>query len=320
MNTATTRKNPMKNQTLFTLGLLAAAALAGCAGMPASNARLEQARVDYRSVQADPRALEHSGAEARLAAEALAKADAAWRADESEGRVNHLAYLSTQQSATARATMDKLSARAMVDSASAERDKIQLAARTREADAAQKSASQARGDAAVAQADAAAAQRSAEMARADTLQAQLQSQLIADRNRQLLDQLKDLDARSTPRGLVISLEDVLFDTDKAALRPAGLSKVGRLAQVLKNNGQRRVLIEGFTDSTGSASYNQALSGERAEAVRGALLGQGIAMERVSARAYGESAPVADNATAAGRQMNRRVEIVLSDDSGNIIPR
>jgi outer membrane protein OmpA-like peptidoglycan-associated protein len=80
------------------------------------------------------------------------------------------------------------------------------------------------------------------------------------------------------------------------------------------------MIEGFTDSTGSANRNQDLSNERAGSVRTALLGMGIATDRISSRGYGESYPAAGNDTAAGRQLNRRVEVIVSDENGNITPR
>jgi outer membrane protein OmpA-like peptidoglycan-associated protein len=94
----------------------------------------------------------------------------------------------------------------------------------------------------------------------------------------------------------------------------------KLAMLLQQNPQRTVLIEGFTDSTGTAPHNQDLSERRANAVRSALMAQGVAPERIATRGYGESYPVAANETAANRQLNRRVEIVLSDDSGRTVAR
>ena len=94
----------------------------------------------------------------------------------------------------------------------------------------------------------------------------------------------------------------------------------KLATVLQQNPQRTVLIEGFTDSTGTAAHNQELSERRANVVRSALLEQGVAAERISTRGFGESNPIATNETAANRQLNRRVEIVLSDDKGIVIAR
>ncbi|WP_168708488.1 OmpA family protein [Hydrogenophaga sp. PAMC20947] len=99
-----------------------------------------------------------------------------------------------------------------------------------------------------------------------------------------------------------------------------MHRVDQLAAVLNEFPQRYALVEGFTDSTGSAGHNLALSGERADSVRSALIRQGIAMERVSARGYGETSPVASNDNATGRQLIRRVEIVLSDDRSRLIAR
>ena len=111
---------------------------------------------------------------------------------------------------------------------------------------------------------------------------------------------------------------MLFATDVARLNANGLVMAQRLATVLQQNPQRTVLIEGFTDSTGKTQYNQELSERRAMAVGEALLAQGVARERIRQRGYGESYPVAANDTAQNRQLNRRVEIVLSDDRG-VIP-
>ncbi|MDO9561865.1 MAG: OmpA family protein, partial [Bradyrhizobium sp.] len=133
-------------------------------------------------------------------------------------------------------------------------------------------------------------------------------------------QLKELDAKKTERGMVITLGDVLFAVNRAQLSAGGVRNVQKLADFLNQYPQRKVLIEGHTDSTGSRSINQPLSEQRAEAVRSALAGMGISGDRIETRGYAEAYPVASNNTAAGRQLNRRVEIILSDDSGTIVPR
>jgi len=176
---------------------------------------------------------------------------------------------------------------------------MRLDARTTEADTAQRNA-------ATAQRQSEASQRLVQDAEA--------------RSRQLEVQLKELDAKKTARGLVITLSDVLFDTDQAQLKSGGMRGVQKLAGVLKEYPQRNVLVEGFTDSTGSDSHNQDLSDRRAKAVRTALLDTGIGADRITNRGYGETFPVASNATASGRQLNRRVEIVVSDDGKVIAPR
>lgn len=133
--------------------------------------------------------------------------------------------------------------------------------------------------------------------------------------------LKELNAKKTERGLVITLSgDVLFRTNKAQLQAGGLRNVQKLADFLNQYPQYKVLVEGHTDSIGSNSANQALSDRRAYTVRTALNDMGISGDRIRTRGYADAYPVAGNNTAAGRQLNRRVEIILSDANGDIVPR
>jgi outer membrane protein OmpA-like peptidoglycan-associated protein len=119
---------------------------------------------------------------------------------------------------------------------------------------------------------------------------------------------------------VVTIGDVLFDLDKASLKAEGISTLRKLADVMQQNPERTVLVEGFTDSTGTASHNQELSQRRANTVATALASMGVERERVAMRAYGEAFPVAPNDTSANRQRNRRVEIVLSNEGASIPPR
>ena len=114
--------------------------------------------------------------------------------------------------------------------------------------------------------------------------------------------------------------DLLFDTGSAHLNPGGLRVVDRLIEFMNAYPQRRVSIEGFTDSTGNPVSNQVLSERRASAVRLALIDRGIDPARLVARGYGEDYPVASNTNPVGRQLNRRVEIVISDANGAIASR
>jgi outer membrane protein OmpA-like peptidoglycan-associated protein len=124
------------------------------------------------------------------------------------------------------------------------------------------------------------------------------------RSRQLEAQLTALEARKTDRGMVITLGDVLFDTNQAQLKSGGMRNVQKLADFFRQYPQRTLMIEGFTDSIGSASSNQDLSERRAGSVRTALLDMGISRDRMTSRGYGESYPAAGNDTATGRQLNR----------------
>lgn len=130
----------------------------------------------------------------------------------------------------------------------------------------------------------------------------------------------ELNAKQTDRGMTISLGDVLFDTNKSQLKPGGAREVKKLAQFLRENPQRNISIEGFTDSQGSEEHNLALSERRANAVKDELVDSGIDAQRITSKGFGESYPVADNGTSAGRQMNRRVEIVISDEGKQVTPR
>ena len=150
--------------------------------------------------------------------------------------------------------------------------------------------------------------------------AQRRAEEALRRAQELAAQVDDLQAKLTNRGLVLTLGDVLFDTGQATLKPGGARAVDRLVAFLNDYPQRTVLVEGFTDEVGSETTNQRLSERRADAVRQSLLSSGIAASRIRTRGYGEAYPVASNANAAGRQQNRRVEVVISDDNGTIPDR
>lgn len=193
-----------------------------------------------------------------------------------------------------------------VAKAGKERDQMRLDQRTNEADRASLRADQANVATQIAQNETASAQ--AKMQQAQARAAQLEAQLA------------DLAAKKTERGMVITLGDVLFGSDLARLSPDGMRTAQKLADVLQQNPQRTVLIEGFTDSTGAAAHNQELSERRATAVRTALQELGVGRDRVAVRGYGESYPVVANDTTSNRQLNRRVEIVFSDANGRVSQR
>jgi len=115
------------------------------------------------------------------------------------------------------------------------------------------------------------------------------------------------------RGLVLTLGDLMFDEGKSSLPPSAMTAIDRLAQLMTVYPERSVRIEGHTDSAGDDSANQVLSERRAVAVRDALLARGVDATRIEAVGYGETRPIADNGTPAGRQKNRRIDIVLSDE-------
>ena len=116
--------------------------------------------------------------------------------------------------------------------------------------------------------------------------------------------------RETSRGIVISLSDILFDVNKATLKPGAQSNIGRIAAVLKQYPDKQIAVEGHTDATGADAYNQRLSEDRAAAVRASLVAGGVDPASITSKGLGETQPVATNDTPAGRQQNRRVEVVV----------
>lgn len=126
-------------------------------------------------------------------------------------------------------------------------------------------------------------------------------------------QMKELQAKSTERGMVLTLGDVLFDSSKAELKPGAMSNISRIAEFMKQYPERVALVEGHTDNMGDPDYNMDLSRDRAFEVRQALVAQGVSSSRISTRGYGMARPVTNNQTSSGRQTNRRVEIIFPDD-------
>jgi len=129
-----------------------------------------------------------------------------------------------------------------------------------------------------------------------------------------------LNAKQTDRGTLVTFGDVLFDFNKAELKSSAFPNITKLAQFLQENPERKVIVEGYTDSVGSASYNQSLSERRAGSVRMALVRAGVDPARVVSQGYGKEYPVADNSSNSGRAQNRRVEVTISNDNQPVAPR
>jgi outer membrane protein OmpA-like peptidoglycan-associated protein len=141
-------------------------------------------------------------------------------------------------------------------------------------------------------------------------QAQQTAREATTRATQLEQELKALQAKETARGLELTLGDVLFEPNHATLKPGAMRQLYQLVEFLRQNPDRHEVIEGHTDSTGSESHNLVLSEQRAEAVSNFLIDNGISPDRLATRGYGEAYPIASNDNAAGRQQNRRVEMVV----------
>jgi outer membrane protein OmpA-like peptidoglycan-associated protein len=272
-------------------GLLVVGSLVGggcTAGSPP--VALEQARTAYAQAERTPEVVANAPVPLQEANQALRRAERVWADDHDTEEVQHLAALASQRVEIAKAAAEKKVAEAQIQQATEERDRVLLDARTREAQRAQGEATRAQQQ----------AQTATSQAQAATSQVQ-----------QLQQELAALQAKQTDRGLVLTLGDVLFETGKADLRPGALRNLYPLVTFLQKYPERRVLIEGHTDSVGSEAYNLELSERRADAVRDFLLQNGVKAAQLTARGYGKASPVASNDTAEGRQQNRRVELIIS---------
>jgi outer membrane protein OmpA-like peptidoglycan-associated protein len=319
--------------TSLAAALVLALGLAGCQTRPPTNADLEQARtaVQLATTQAD--AARAGQIDVQRAREALARAETAWK-DRDDESTRHWSYLARQRAEVAQAVARQARDEERLKNASTERERVRLEARTREAEQAGRRASSAEQQAQAARQQAQSAQAQAQSAQAQARSAQSSAALAQQQSQQLRDQaaqsaeraaalerdLQALQARKTDRGMVVTLGDVLFQTGRAELAPGALRSAEQLAAVLQQYPERRVLVEGFTDSVGSEDFNRALSQRRAEAFANALRARGVEPARITVQGQGESWPVANNATPAGRQLNRRVEVLFSDPQGGFASR
>jgi outer membrane protein OmpA-like peptidoglycan-associated protein len=323
----------MQKKLYFPMSLIAVAILSGCSSVP-KNASLTEAHSSYNNARSSPQVTSLAAVELKDASDTLNKADSALNKGENDATVDHLAYIARQQVEIAQETAKRKTSELAITNAGVKRDKVRLEARIAEADVAkqqvvvmQEKADQQTAELAERTAEADAAEQQVANARkiadqqaaalaAANVNAAFDKAIIAQQEIQL----NELNAKKTERGQVITLGDVLFSSNKAHLKSGGTRNVQKLADFLKQYPQNKVLIEGYTDSTGSESLNQKLSDRRANTVRTELIGMGISSDRVITFGYGERYPVASNDTATSRQLNRRVEIIISDDKGNIAPR
>ena len=247
--------------------------LAACAVSPPPNPpALEQARAAYSAAQADSEVLRHAAAELDVAARALAEAENSKTGEEAA----HRAYLAEQRARIAR---ELGHARA--------NERMALEARLRDAEEA----------------------RDRALARAKEIEQERDlSDRLAAQVRRLQAQVAELKARETGQGWILTLgSDLLFDVGQARLKPGGRRAITNLAKFMSQHAERKIVIEGFTDNSGSPQANQRLSERRAAAVR-----EGIEPARIEARGLGAAYPVASNDNTGGRQLNRRVEILIGE--------
>src|SRR5688572_10432500 len=283
----------------------AAAIASGCATTPKRPPGSEEVRAKLTALQSDSQL-------APLAPDALREAETAVKFAETpqpdKVLAQHRVYIADRKVETARALAEARSAEQERAALNQQMERVRLDARTREAE-------KARTEAQVAREESLRTRAEAEAARNEALAAQRAAGELQQQAAQLQEELALLQARPTDRGLVLTLGDTLFPTGKAELKPGATANLDRLKEFLAEYPERTAVIEGYTDSAGSEEFNQELSQRRADAVKRYLVERGVESARLQSAGRGESAPVADNDTAAGRQQNRRVEVIISEAPG-----
>jgi outer membrane protein OmpA-like peptidoglycan-associated protein len=262
----------------------------------------ERMRLDARTREAD-RAR-------RDASVARSQAELA-RQDAMNSRMTAEQALVEKQRAAERAEAARADAQSARSDASSARTEAELA--RSDAQSARSAAEIAASERQAAEQQAAAARAQEQQARQNAEAARADADAARQKNEELRQRIAELDAKATERGLIVTLGDVLFETAKADLKGGASANLGKLARFLNEYSERSVIIEGHTDNVGREDYNLGLSQRRADSVRNFLIAQGVAASRISATGMGEAVPVADNGSSTGRQQNRRVEVIISND-------
>ena len=290
-----------KRYTGLAASVMAVTLLSGCAGNPSSDGALSRAQAAYQVASTDPKVAQAAPEQLRKASADIDQSAALQKQGADQADVDHYANLAIQQVEIAQQLTSADASQAYVKQAGNQRNRVLLQASQQQTQQAQAAAQDANAQNQQAQLQAAAATATADQ--------------VTQQNVLLQQQLADLNAKQTDRGMVLTLGNVLFDTNKADLKSGSEQSLDKLTEFLRDNPTRNVKVEGYTDNTGEVDYNLTLSTRRAEAVRSALVSDGLDPRRAVTRGFGVGYPVASNDSASGRQQNRRVEIVISDANG-----
>jgi outer membrane protein OmpA-like peptidoglycan-associated protein len=337
------------------LTVVAALFAASCATIDVPTPALQEARMTVRAAENDSAVVSGAPLEFKRATESLDRANHALASGEPVAEIDHYAYLANRRGQTAIALGAAKSNEAAIKAAEVDRERARADVRTLEAQIARTDATAQRAQAAIAQQQASSAQQQASAAQqqanlaqqqasasrqqadeaarqavafqaqaaasqSQAAQSRAQAESADARAADLQRQLADLEAQKTDRGRVVTLGDVLFEFNRADVKPAARMQLGKLAEFLRQFPERRVLIEGYTDNVGSAAYNDQLSGRRADSIRTQLALLGVNADRMGAVGYGKEYPVASNTTDTNRALNRRVEVIISDTDQPVRPR
>jgi outer membrane protein OmpA-like peptidoglycan-associated protein len=258
--------------------------LAACS-TPKPDAALTQAEAQVNTAANDADVVNYANPQLQTAQQSLSQANAALKDGDTAGE-DHYAFLASRYAQTAEQIARQKKAQQVVQAAPLTREQVLRQNAQAEAERARQQAAQ------------------------QTEQARQQAAAAEQRAK------AEAEAARSKQGLVLTPRDILFQPGQATLDARATAELHQVADYLKANPDRRVLIEGFTDSTGSATLNEQLSKERADAVRLALAGDGVDPSRIEIRGMGPSEPIASNGNVAGRLLNRRVAIVISNADGS----
>jgi len=264
--------------------------------------QLAQARAVYEAAKNKPSVEVYAPIPLLEAGKAMSLADQAKNAD----AISHLSYIAEKRSLIAMTIAEGKVADNETQLFDRERTELLLMKSEWEAKVANQELEKVRLEAAIKSRELDVVKREAE-ARASEAEAK------AREAEKLMRELSDLKAKQTERGIVLTIGDVLFATGKADITSAAKRSLDKLAEFLTAQPERNVVIEGYTDSVGSDKFNLDLSGKRAESAKTELTVRGIRPERIITRGLGKISPVASNATAEGRQLNRRVEVIILNE-------
>lgn len=262
-----------------------------CASTPENADQVSDLRDRYEKMAADQKVRELAPVALQNAEDAVKNTEALVKSGADEAKIEKQMYLADRKLDILKQAVRKAEAEETISQAETMRKDILIDARS---------------------ADAQKARMRADAAEQRAQSAEQRAQAMEMKAAKLQDEIAEITTKQTDRGLVLTLGDILFETGKSELLDGSQRSLKRVSEFLEEYSNRQIAVEGHTDSTGDASFNQQLSEKRATSVRDSLVRNGVDSSRVKTKGLGEEYPVASNDTREGRQQNRRVDIIIEN--------